>query len=186
MTGKLIGIVGHMGAGKTTTVAQAATTLSNFSWRLMGFSDPFQPMLEACGIPLFVYLDKSRWNEPLDALCGKTLRQATRSLGQTWGRECIGDDFWTRIALRKAESERLRNRHVIIDNVRYPSEFEALDQAGGIMIAFHRPGLEPDLSHVSEQHIAELQTWCHHRFEHREPFMQSNTRFAELLTEIIR
>lgn len=183
MTRKLIGIVGHMGAGKTTT-CKAATKLHGGDFYHMGFSDPFKRMLAAVGIEEAFYNDKSRWNDPLPELCGKTLRHATRTLGQTWGRECIGDEFWTIIALQTARQRMAEWNHVIIDNVRYLSEFEMIEKAGGKFIAFHRPGLEPDMSHVSETSIPELQTYCHHRFYHREPFEASNRLFARLLAEI--
>lgn len=84
MKQKLIGIVGHMGAGKTTT-CRAATKLHGGDWAHIGFSDPFKRMLAAIGIEEALYNDKSRWDDPLPELCGKTLRHATQTLGTEWG-----------------------------------------------------------------------------------------------------
>ena len=101
------------------------------------------------------------------------------------GRNCISPEFWVNIALRTAKDRMRQGQHVIIDNVRFLSEFEAVEAAGGTLIAFHRPGLEVDLSHSSEASVPELQSYCHHRFEHREPFGKSNLKFADLLKEIL-
>lgn len=178
--GKLFGLVGYSGAGKTTTTQQAIM-LSDEVIRRVGFSDPFQMMLVPLGIDAELYNDKSKWNEPLPQLCGKTLRHATQTLGTEWGRNCISPELWVNVALTTVETYRRCGWTVIMDNVRFQTEFEAIEQAGGTLIAFHRPGLEPDLTHASEQHIATLQEWSHLRFEHREPFEESNRKFAQLI-----
>ncbi len=158
MTGKLIGIVGYKGSGKSTTVNCATNGINHFHH--MGFSEPIYRMLEAMGIPKEILDDKSRWNEPLDILCGKSTRYAFTTLGTEWGRDLIDGDVWTHIALEKADRLRNRNINVIIDNVRFPSEFDHMLFEGATMIAFHRPELEVDLSHESERHIRELQSRC--------------------------
>lgn len=175
---KLIGIVGYAGAGKTTTTRAAIVRGGNFHH--MGFSDPFKRMLAAVGITSELYDDKSRWNEPIGILNAQTLRYTTRKLGD-FGRAEFGDMFWTNIALREALNRMKQGQHVIIDNVRYPSEFDALKAAGATMIAFHRDGLDVDLSHSSEQYIGALRERCDETFWHSEPFGASNLNFARLL-----
>jgi hypothetical protein len=180
--GKLVGLVGYMGAGKTTTTNRAIEGDNRFA--RVGFSDPFREMLAICGVPHELYDDKSRWNDPLPALCGQTIRHATRTLGTEWGRQHIGADFWTGIAMRRIEEHREAGRTVIIDNVRFPSEFNAVEDAGGITVAFLRPGTAIDVSHESEHYIAMLQDKSQRRFNHRNPYKHSTDRFLHILEEI--
>lgn len=152
----IIGICGYKGSGKST-VCEAATNLDDgWCFERMGFADPMYDMMKAV-IPHEILYDKSLWNHPLEVLCGKTLRHAMVTLGTEWGRDHIGEDFWTNIALTKAKRID-KNATPVIDNVRFPSEAEALTNAGGFIIAFHRDGHDTDLSHSSEQYIAEIQS----------------------------
>ena len=151
MTGKIIGICGYKGAGKST-VTQTAI---------------FNPVLSskallcAMGIPAEILDNKSRWNEPLDILCGHSTRFAFETLGTEWGKDTVGKNIWINIAL--AEARMLINDmgiSVLFDNVRYLDEFAALRQEGAKIIALTRPGLLVDLSHASERDIAAIQRQC--------------------------
>lgn len=162
MSGKLIGICGFTGSGKTELSDGAISQLRGTAYKAsrtvkIGFSDPLYDMLGVMGVPEDVLRNKARWNEPLDILCGRSTRYACRELGNEFGRERIGVNVWVNIAIRRASLQRAAGRNVVIDNVRYPNEFEAVRNAGGIIVALHRPGLEIDTSHPSEAFIADLQ-----------------------------
>jgi hypothetical protein len=165
----LIGLVGYKGAGKSSVSRSAiyhpATSRIALPIHLMNFMLPIQDMLTAIGIPDDIVRNKSRWNEPLPILCGKTTRFAATSLGTEWGRDMIGPDLWANIAIGQVHELVSRGISVIIDNVRFPNEFELLREQGAQMIAWHRPGLIVDLSHESERHIAKLQRQCDERFD---------------------
>ena len=165
----LIGLVGYKGAGKSSVSAKAifdpCRSMQALPIHLMNFSNPIYEMLAAIGIPADILRNKSRWNEPLPILCGKNTRFAATSLGTEWGRDMIGADLWANIAIGQVHELVSRGISVIIDNVRFPNEFELLREQGAQMIAWHRPGLMVDLSHESERHIAKLQRQCDERFE---------------------
>jgi hypothetical protein len=165
----LIGLVGYKGAGKSSVSRSAiyhpAKSRIALPIHLMNFMQPIQDMLTAIGIPDDIVRNKSRWNEPLPILCGKTTRFAATSLGTEWGRDMIGPDLWANIAIGQVHELVSRGISVIIDNVRFPNEFELLREQGAQMIAWHRPGLIVDLSHESERHIAKLQRQCDERFD---------------------
>lgn len=181
---KLIGIVGYMGSGKTTISFAATAALFNF--RHMGFSDPMVAMLHhGFGIPFEVLKDKGQWNDARPELCGRSIRHACRTLGAEWGRECVHPDLWLNATLTKAETVMIReNAHVIIDNVRFPNELEAINDRGGITIAMLRSDIEPDTSHASEQYIDELQERCHYKFYNDANMERSIELFTDLLREV--
>ncbi len=154
----IIGLVGYAGAGKTTVARAALESLSG--WQHIGFSDPMVAMIRALGVPESIIADKSRWNESLPVLNGCTLRHAMQTLGTEWGRKHLGNDFWVNHAMQRAQSF---DGHTIIDNVRFPNEFDKIEYEGGILIALRRLEAVPLTGemHESEAHINQLQQRCH-------------------------
>jgi hypothetical protein len=166
----IIGLCGHKGAGKST-VSETAINLyaSKRVYFRIGFADAMYDMLAAMGVPLDVVYNKTRWDEPLEILAGRTCRHACVTLGTEWGRKQLGESVWTALTIRRAREiigrQYVRPNVVIIDNVRFPDEADAILDAGGHMIAFRRHGLEVDLSHESEKHIPDIQRQkCAHGF----------------------
>lgn len=179
---KLIGLVGYAGAGKTS-VTNAANLQYGLNIHHMNFSTPITQMLLTAGVPSKMLIDKSRWNEPLDFLCGKRIRHAAQTLGTEWGRQHIGSDFWVRAALAKVPSD----RHTIIDNLRFPNEMKILRDYGATFIAFHRPGLVPDTTHESEKYIKELQAQCDEDFYNSANTLELSAEyFANLLKRVLK
>lgn len=156
--GKLIGIVGYLGAGKTTIVNEAIHEIDDTI--RMGFADPLYDMIAAMGVPMEIIRDKSKWDEPQELLYGQTIRHAVRTLGTEWGRNYINQDVWSNIACYKAFSLMQEGINVIIDNVRFPSEMSFMRRYDATFIALQRPELEIDLTHSSEHHIASLMLQC--------------------------
>lgn len=190
--GKLIGIVGYAGSGKTTVTREATqsrmTPFPLLACKHHNFSRPIVNMLAAMGIPQAMLNDKSRWNEPLDILCGHSIRYAATTLGTEWGRDQIGRDVWTRIALAEAEDLRNRGYHVIIDNVRFPSEYDAMRQTegGAFMIALLRRGLhDGTIEHESERHIKTLQGMCEYEINNSGTFPEAVEKMRKIIVDIV-
>lgn len=67
-----------------------------------------------------------------------TPRQLMQTLGTDWGREAVDQELWTKVGLMKAEDERKSGVPVIIDDMRFPNEFNAIKEAGGVTIRVRR------------------------------------------------
>lgn len=81
---------------------------------------------------------------------GVTPRHVMQTLGTEWGRQCIDTNLWVKTAMRRA---RLSTRNIVIDDLRFPNEFDAIRDAGGFCVKLVRPGLgEPSktVGHASE------------------------------------
>lgn len=153
----LIGLASPvMGSGKSTI---ANHLRRRFGFHRLGFAWPLKSMFRALLKELDVdpglreavtFGDKKE--APLAALDGKTGRHAMQTLGTEWGRKCMGEDFWVNITMRKAETIRFDTRRpVVIDDVRFPNEFEAIQAAGGHMLFVDRPDAGQDVTgHASE------------------------------------
>lgn len=186
MSGKLIGLIGYKGSGKSTLTDEALYTWDGVRAIRMGFADPMHNMIEALGVPAAILNDKKRWDEPLELLCGKTTRHAVVTIGTEWGRNCIGEEIWTRIAIHRSNKLRaFEGKNVIIDNVRFPIEANAIRERGGILIAFKRPMIALDTAHESEQHIEALQRDADITFFNSLHFAESAKQWKNLLHKLL-
>jgi len=96
-------------------------------------------------------LNQTMKTSPLAILQGKTPRLAMQLIGTEWGRDRIGMNLWTDIAIARANAS--KSHVVIIDDVRFPSELEAIKSQGGLTIGLERPGVAFNHSHASEQKL---------------------------------
>lgn len=127
----IIGFAGRAGAGKTT----AATHLvEHHGFERVRFAGPLKSMMRALGCTE-QEVDGARKELPCDLLGGRTPRQAMQWLGTEWGREMIAPDLWTR-AWEYAAAGRPR---VVVDDVRFPNEVEAVRRLGGVVILISPP-----------------------------------------------
>jgi hypothetical protein len=83
---------------------------------------------------------------PLSALYGVTPRHLMQTLGTEWGRQCVHPQVWVR-----AWHECVRGlTHVVVDDVRFPNEVEAVQALGGVLWRVTRPGVAYSGEHASE------------------------------------
>lgn len=146
----IIGICGAAGAGKDTV----AMRLRDRGFFRVSFADPLYEMVSAMtGMRVEELADRGRKEQEIDWL-GRSPRQLLQSLGTEWGRQCVGEDVWIRIAMRTAASCSL----AVIPDVRFDNEAEAILDAGGVVWRVVRPGvscLDPSTArHSSERGIA--------------------------------
>ena len=125
------------------------------------------PMKRICR-DVYGFSDEQLWgasehrSEPVERLNGLTARHALQQLGTNWGRGCY-ENTWVDILIRthlmiqegthdySAHSglykaacdvmtrDRLKGRHVVCTDVRFPNEVEAINRAGGKVIHIIRP-----------------------------------------------
>lgn len=78
---------------------------------------------------------------------GCTPRHLMQTLGTEWGRNCVGEQVWVRLAIARALSS---TRPVVIDDMRFPNEMVAVRAAGGVCVKVERPGVVRATEHASE------------------------------------
>lgn len=160
----LIGLIGKKRSGKDTF---ASTLVEERGFTRYAFADPLKEA--ALGLdPLIRFEQDETYLATPDYYFGvgpkierlsavverlgweqaKEIREVRRTL-QNYGVAIRGieEDFWTRTTMEKALAHR---GPVVITDVRFPNEVEAVHRAGGIIVRIVRPGLASDDSHVSE------------------------------------
>lgn len=128
----LIGLCGAAGAGK----GSVAAVLRERGFVEIAFADPlYEAVAAIAGIPVERLRDREV-KEAVIPWIGKSPRQLLQSLGTDWGRNMVADDLWVRAAMAKAA----QHDSVVIPDVRFSNEAEAIRAAGGVILSVFRPG----------------------------------------------
>lgn len=82
---------------------------------------------------------------PMEQFGGKTYRDLAQTVGTEWGRKCITPDLWVNLALPNAPLS-----DTVVDDVRFPNEFQRIRKLGGEVWMVMRPGATRPNEHASE------------------------------------
>ena len=156
---KLIGVLGKKKSGKDTC---GNYLIENYKFKRYTFADPIKKITEV----LFDFNeDQLNGNECKDSLDFRwyiTPRDAFQKIGTEFGQNMIyklfpklkqklGDEIiWIR--LFKKWYEKNKTSDIVITDVRFPYEIEAIKSLGGIIVKIERDNLPFD-DHISERYI---------------------------------
>jgi hypothetical protein len=148
MARTVIGFTGKMGCGKST----AAKMLQGFGFTRVRFAGPLKDMMACLGLTQDE-IEGHLKEAPCELLGGKTPRFAMQTIGTEWGRETISRNLWIKAWRRRVDALK-EYIPVVVDDVRFPNEAEAIKSAGGSIVRIVRGNL-----HVSSSHPSELMTF---------------------------
>lgn len=145
----LVGIAGFAGSGKDTLAEQMVKKLGfsrgSFADTVRNVLYATNPVVGFTVVPTFLqdavnYLgwEKAKYSYP-------EVRGLLQRLGTEGGRNHISDSVWVDALFNSPHAARL-----VIPDVRFPNEAEAIKKRGGIIVRVNRDGYEPINSHVSE------------------------------------
>ena len=148
------------GSGKSTV---AEHLVEQHGFTAIKFAGPLKDMVRVllfdhCGINHTMterYVDGDLKEQIIPEL-GVTSRHLQQQLGTNWGRKLIRDDLWVHIARQAVELELVGGCSVVIDDMRFTNEMEAVLDLGGLPLRIDRPGLDYVPSHASEGGLDEI------------------------------
>lgn len=110
------------------------------------------PMLDALGVNPAALSDPTLKGQPLPELFGCTPRQLMQTLGTEWGRACIHPEVWL-----EAWRRTLPPGPVVVDDVRFLNEAQAIKALGGRLWLVERPMAQAlPIDHSSECQLGNL------------------------------
>lgn len=154
-TPTLVGLIGRKGSGKDT----AAAALLSEGYQNVKFAGALKDMIRC----LLAYqgvdsdtiermVEGDLKEAPTPHLAGRTPRYAMQTLGTEWGRDLIGEDFWTAVTMA-----RVGDRKTVITDVRFPNEVQSVEAAGGFPFGISADWIKPVAGeHESERLIDDL------------------------------
>lgn len=126
----IIGIAGAKRSGKTTLAELLAR---RYGLAHISFAAPIRAFVADLLGGTLEQLEEHK-ESPVAWLDGVTPRHMMQTLGTEWGRDIVHSELWVRAAMRRAE---IMGR-VVISDVRFPNEAEAIRERGGIILRVHR------------------------------------------------
>ncbi|WP_299665448.1 hypothetical protein [uncultured Ruegeria sp.] len=141
MSVTLIGLVGASGAGKTTVADRLVASHGYIKFHI---GTPLKGMLQALGVPeADLHASPHSRKKPHELLCGKSVRFALSTLGTEWGRETIGESIWSMNLEKRLERHfEIGGGAVIVDDLRFPSDWSAIKNLGGFLVCVRRTEVE--------------------------------------------
>ncbi len=150
----LIGLVGRKQSGKDT----AARALTERGYTRVAFADALKQAAYRTDPYVMVSNAPYRLSLVVDRLGWDTAKQIpdVRGLLQRMGdamRKAVSEDVWVDAALDGA----VRHDLTVITDVRYPNEYDAIRDTGGIIVKIVRPGQAADDTHPSETNVDQME-----------------------------
>lgn len=153
----LIGLTGYKGSGKGVAALALESELGFIARK---FADPLKDMVRSLlstnglnSMTIERMIEGELKEVPAAELNGMTPRYAMQTLGVEWGRSLISPTLWIDTLKRRVSGDLRAGWDVVVDDVRFLNEAEAIRRMGGKLVRIRRTGHVVDLQHGSEREI---------------------------------
>lgn len=132
------------------------STVANYLVNFYGYRRiPFAGLLKEMMRPLYKaqgYSDEDihgfeTIDKDAELHIGTTPRRLYQTIGTEWGRNCINESLWIRLWAMQAMDS---NCPVVVDDMRFPNEYQAVRALGGKTLKVYNPNMTRLTNHASE------------------------------------
>lgn len=144
----LVGLTGPAGCGKDTI---ANLMLKHGQFDRYALASPIKEGLwQMLDIPMSTWRDRTA-KEAVIPWLGKSPRQLAQTLGTEWGRQQVHPEIWIKLMQRRWKRvQASANPRMVVSDVRFDNEAQAINDAGGTVWRVDRPKGLPVATHSSE------------------------------------
>jgi hypothetical protein len=160
----LVGLTGFARTGKDSL---AQELVKNYGFQRKGFADNIRGILYSMNprlpdpnwgdvgdnfgsngvVRVNDYVDSFGWEKAKEV---PEIRQLLQRLGTDGGRDHLGVNVWVDSLINGAHNARL-----VVPDVRFPNEYQAIKERGGVVLRIVRAGYGPVNGHISEVALQE-------------------------------
>lgn len=132
-------------SGKSTT---AQYLVEHHGYKVVKFAGPLKRMVRAfldeilpTNDPAVIerYVEGDLKESPIPGLNGVTTRRIMQTIGTGWGRDTISKSLWVDAIAEKVRTIVNSGGKVVIDDLRFPNEYDTLRAMGAHLIRVDRP-----------------------------------------------
>jgi hypothetical protein len=150
---RILGLSGHRGAGKNTAARAIIDALPYGMTSELPFAAALKDVVRRCFIPADWPLATADLSEEINKAamlpCGKTVRQVLQMVGTDWFRDLWPDAWINAWKVALAHQHTPYVLYVLVPDVRFPNELEAIQDMGGHVVRLLRTPYPGD-RHASE------------------------------------
>lgn len=165
----IIGLSGYARSGKDTV---SDYLVANYGFTKVSFAAPMREALYALNpivgkyqklggsttIDLQTVINEyGGWEAYKETQWGDEIRRLMQRFGTEVGREQFGQNFWVDQAIKAAA----QHEKVVLSDVRFPNEVEAIRNSDGVVWRVHRDGVGAANRHASETALDDAQFDLH-------------------------
>jgi hypothetical protein len=156
----IVGFIGISGSGKDTA---SDYLVNHFNFNKMSLATPVKKMAQEC----FLLTDEQCWGkqkEDIDERWGCSPREMFQTIGTEIGQYLLPDlipslknkfqskSLWVHHLYERID--KLKDaQYIVIADVRFKHEVDALLERGAYLFKITRPGLKPIKKHISEEEV---------------------------------
>ena len=150
-------LIGLYSPAKQSGKSEVASVLNQRGYWTVKFAKPLKDMLRVLLTNLGVLptdierMVEGDLKEQVIPGVGVTPRFLMETIGTKWGRETVNTEFWVKVAETKTQGLLNAVVPVVIDDMRFPNEYEMVKRLGGTTVRIVRPGRTP--KELSEGHL---------------------------------
>ena len=146
----LIGLCGFAGTGKDTV----RQMLQDVGFTGFALADPIRSTLRDLLLSNGIgdqYIDERDLKEATIPELGVSYRHMAQTLGTEWGRNCLGQEFWVRLAGAFLNDQIDKGgTHFCVSDIRFENEAQWVRSLGGVIWRIERTQAVPVRAHISE------------------------------------
>ncbi len=152
MNDRLIGLYSSVpGCGKTEVTNFLANNHGYLPVKFAGtLKAMLHPMLEAIGVEDPRRYTDGALKEEVIPFLGVSCRFLMQTLGTDWGRALVKPTVWVDVAAARIRRLLSDGTACVVDDMRFPNEYQAIRDLGGACIRITRPGRTAPNGHPSE------------------------------------